>query len=825
MDLLQGLHQSCRRSWRQRGTTLVVAGLLALGIGTCGATFAVVHALLWEEREVRAPQRLEVLRRFDPRKDVPFAPISFPDYLDWRRDNETLEDLACFGPVKGYGVIQLDEPVPVDRDEVSVSFFDVLGVKAALGRTFLPEDEISTAQRVVVISHGLWQRLFAGDRGVIGREIRIEGLLTSSMRFDGTDTFTIIGVMPRGFDFPDGIELWSAMQSDRYPNDKRGIPYLFMVGRLKPGIERIEAKAELDALVAATDEAYFADRGRQDTIVLTPFLDYHLGAGTRPALMALLGAVALVLLVAWVNAGNLLVVRVSEEERERTIRRALGASRLDIVVRTLSTAGVTISLAFPAAIAIAIGGLAALHRFGPSDIPGLDDTRVGIVALAFMATLTLASLALTGAFGVARAHRDGKSRPAGGGVLLTSEVAIAVIVCAVCGLTLRSSARLIRADPGYDVEKLLMFRLVPTDEHYPELADKKAFYRLVLERIRGVPGVASASGVTYHPFALGSGGVDVGFVVEGQGFRWQTVEHEGRTYRFPGNAAYMENPKANRQVTTPGYFETMGIDFVEGRDFRASDDDDSPHVLIISESLGKSLWPGESPLGKGLYVPGSRYDDDLVTQPSRVIGVVEDAHYREIDDIRYDIYHAHAQTPGPLRSFVVRTRADPWSVFPEIRREIRRIAPQAPMARIVTLDDVIDDERAPWRFNAMLFTVFAVIAGLMTALGIFAVVAQSIVERRREIGVRMAIGARPEDVVRLSIDRSMKLVVFGIAAGTMAALFLSRFVASLLYGIEPTDPVTYATNALLWAIVALLASYVPARRAAHVDPTVTLRHD
>ena len=741
---------------------------------------------------------------------------SIPERTYWRRDNETLEDLAAFGGTKHYGVIQLDEPVPIDLAAVSVSFFDVLGVKAALGRTFLPEEEILTARRVVVLSYGLWQRLFAGDRGVLGREVRIEG--------DDTDTFTIIGVMPRGFDFPSGIELWKAIQRDPSPYARWGAAY-FMVGRLKPGIERTEAKAELDALVAATDEAYFPDRERQDTIVLTPFLDYHLGAGTRPALMALLGAVALVLLVAWVNAGNLLVVRVSEEERERTIRRALGASRLDIVLRTLSTAGVTISLAFPAAIAIVVGGLAALHRFGPSDIPGLEDTRVGIVALAFMATLTLASLALTGAFGVARAHRDGKSRPTEGGVLLTSEVAIAVIVCAVCGLTLRSSARLIRAELGYDVEKRLMFRLVPTDAHYPKPADKKAFYRLVLERIRGVPGVASASGVLYHPFALGSGGWDVGFVVEGQGFRWQTVEHEGRTYRFPDNAAEKENPKANMEVTTPGYFETIGIDFVEGRDFRESDDDDSPHVLIISEGLGKSLWPGESALGKGLYVTGSRFNDELVRVPSRVIGVVKDARYREIDDIRYDIYQAHAQSPAPLRSFVVRTRGDPLSVVSEIRREIRTIAPHAPLARILTLEDVIDDERAPWRFNAILFTVFAGIAGLMTALGIFAVVAQSIVERRREIGVRMAIGARPEDVVRLSIDRSMKPVVLGIAAGTMAALFLSRFVASLLYGIEPTDPVTYATSALLWAIVALLASYVPARRAAHVNPTVALRHN
>ncbi len=237
------------------------------------------------------------------------------------------------------------------------------------------------------------------------------------------------------------------------------------------------------------------------------------------------------------------------------------------------------------------------------------------------------------------------------------------------------------------------------------------------------------------------------------------------------------------------------------------------------------LWPGESALGKGLYLPGSRFDDELVNVPSRVIGVVEDAHYREIDDIRYDIYHAHAQSAIPARDLVVRTRGDPLSVVPEIRREIRTIAPQARLGRIVTLDDVIDDERAPWRFNAMLFTVFAGIAGLMTALGIFAVVAQSIVERRREIGIRMAIGARPEDVVRLSIDRSMKPVVLGIAAGTMVALFLSRFVASLLYGIEPTDPVTYATSALLWAFVALLASYVPARRAAHIDPTVMLRHD
>jgi predicted permease len=370
-----------------------------------------------------------------------------------------------------------------------------------------------------------------------------------------------------------------------------------------------------------------------------------------------------------------------------------------------------------------------------------------------------------------------------------------------------------------------MFELVATDTHYPEIADKRAMHRLALERIRTISAVSSASGVLLRPFAHGSVGWDTGFVAEDQTFRWQEVEYEGRKYRLPEFAADQMNPICNMEITTPGFFDTMGIEFVEGRDFRESDDDESPHVLILSESLADYLWPGESALGKGLYVPESRFNEELVRQPSRVIGVVEDAHYREIDDIRFDIYYAYTQSSIPLRTLVVRTHGDPLSIVPQIRREIRTIAPSVPLGRLVTLRAVIDDQRAPWRFNAFLFTVLAAVAGLMTALGIFAVVSRSIVERRREIGVRMAIGARAKDVVRLSVNRSMKSVVLGIATGTAAALLLSRFIASLLYGVEPTDPLTYAASALAWMIVALLASYVPARRAARVDPVVALHHD
>jgi predicted permease len=808
---------AARRGLAADATTIL---LLGLGIAAPGAIFAIVDAVLLRPLPIRDPSRLEVLWRFDPRGEVPFVEVSFLDCLDWRSRTKSFGDLSCFGASNGQSVLRLNEPTPVAHSEVSATFFDVLGTMPLLGRTFRLDEQEADSHRVAVLGYRLWRDRFGGDPGVLDREILLQSYDSHSYR--------IIGVLPEGFEFPRGAEIWTPLRRGVPHNEDRHVGYLFLLGRLAPGVTRAEAEAEMDVLVAATDRVHSPERSRWAVAAGQGFLDFYLGSGTRRALWTLAGAVAFVLAIAWLNAGNLFLARTESEVRERAIRYALGATRRNEMGRAFAGAMLLAVIAFVLALALTGVVVNVAPRLAPYEIPSLDGTAIDAAAVTFVALLSIASAFLLTLFAVAGilSDRRGVAAPRRTrNPILVAQVAIAVVVLCGSGLAVRSFLSIAAVDPGYRAEGLLMLDVVSRDDSYPGSA-KRDFHREAIARIENVPGVVSAAGVLLRPFGAGTVGWDGGFVFEGQAFEWQARERGGRTYHLPRYTDYDANPTTNVEVVTPGYFETMGIDLLEGRDFRATDTEDTPHVLIVGRSLAEKIWPGETAIGRGLMVPQSRWDENNRLQWSRIIGVVEDARYREMDGTRYDVYFADGQDEHALRNFVVRAeRGDPHDLVDSIREEIRALSPGAPLARVATLEDVVWQELSPWRFHAVVFGAFAVLASFMTAVGIAGIVARAVIERRREIGIRMAVGARPQQVVGLMLARVMRPTAVGLGLGVAAALALSRVVTSRLYGVGPTDPATYAAVTALFVAVAFLAGYLPARGASRIDPVATLKRE
>jgi predicted permease len=790
--------------------------LLALGIAAPGAIFAIADAVLLRPMPIRDPSRLEILWRFDPRGKVPFVEVSFLDCLDWRSGARSFSDLACFGASSGQSVLRREEPEVVVHSEVSGTFFDVLGTKPLLGRTFRLDEQEAGSDRVAVLGHRLWRDRFGGDPGILNRAVVLESYETHSYR--------IIGVLPEGFDFPRGAEIWTPLREDVPHNRNRNVGYLFLVGRLAEGVTWEDAKTEMDVLVAAADRTHSPGRNREEVVAGERFFDFYLGRGTRPGLWTLAGAVVLVLAIAWLNAGNLFLSRTEAEARDRAIRYALGSTRGRELGRAFGRAVLLAGTAF--VVALALDGLvvAVAPRLAPYKVPRLDRAAIDVLVLTFVALLSIASALLLTLFALAGilSERGRVSAPRRArSPILVAQVAIAVVVLCGSALAVRSFLSIASVDPGYRAERLLMLDVRARDD-----ASKRSFYREAIDRIEKLPGVVSAAGALLRPFALGSVGWDGAFVHEGQAFEWQAVERDGRTYHVPRYSDYDANPTTNVEVVTPGYFETMGIDLLEGRDFRATDTEETPHVLIVGRSLADKIWPGESAVGRGLLVPQSRWDENYRLQWSRIIGVVEDAKYREMDGTRYDLYCADGQDDLQLQTLVVRAaRNDPYELVASIREEIRALDPGVPLGRVATLADVVWHELSPWRFQAVVFGAFAVLASFMTAVGIAGIVARAVIERKREIGIRMAVGARPQQVVRLMLARVMRPTAFGLLLGIAAAVALSRVAASRLYGVGSSDPATYAAVVVLFVAVAFLAGYLPARGASRIDPVATLKRE
>jgi putative ABC transport system permease protein len=759
----------------------------------------------------------------DPAIAVPVIEVSTGDLNGWRAQTSTLSDIEVFGSVNwSYRVTAPGKPFTVKYSSVSGGFFETLGIDPMLGRTFRPADDKAGAPGTVVLSFDLWRRRFSADPAIVGRAITIgEG--------DDAEPYEVIGVMGPEMRFPPGAELWSPAvrdlaeytRKDKENTDWDNLRVFYALGRLKGGATVERATSDL-TVIARRLEAERKQTGTNTTVVVTPIQDHMLGAA-KPALVAIFGAVAILLMIACANAACLMLVDGVARAREIAVRLAIGASRWRLARQLLGEAAVLVSLSAILGVALAWMTFDVLVALAPSDVPGLHDASINVPVLAFALGVCLIAPFLVGtlpAWQLSRAElvdslkegsrtgsvgpRTGRTRQA----LVVAQLAAALVLLLAAGLVGRSFLELMRLDLGFDPKNALTFEIFVPASRYPTPERERALVADIVTQLERLPGAVAAGAVYQRPFKHGPIGMDSGFILEGQPKTPDT---------------WRKNPLLNWESVTAGYFRAMDIGLTRGRLFTEHDDERAPLVVVVSEALAARVWPGQDPLGKKLQAFGATRNDKPEWQT--VVGVVENARYREIEAPRFDIYLPFRQAPSQPHDFVVRTANDPLAVMPALRAALERVDPELDVEKAMMLEEIVGRTVAPWRFNMVVFTVYSATAVAFAAIGLFALIAYAAKQRTREIGVRVALGARSSDVVRLFVDEGARLAVAGLAVGLPAAWILSRLLSSLLFGVSPTDAVTFVLVAGLLSLVSLLAAYLPARRAGAVDPVVALRSE
>ena len=827
--LWQDVRYGVRGLLKSPGFTALAVVILALGIGANTAIFSVVNAVLLGPLPFENQERLVILWEEEP--DNPLIEVSYPNFRDWREQNRLFEDMAALASSNWAMVLKAEtDAIPVAYSGVSASFFETLGVAPLLGRTFRPEEDVPGASPVVMVSHGFWQRHLEGDLDIIDKSVNLSG-----------DPHTVVGVMPPGFQYPKGAELWGLARPELA--EERDLGSLYVIGRMKPGVGLEQARSEI-ASIASRLAVEYETAPEARGAAITPLRDHFLGRDTRPALLALWGAVGLVLLTACANVAGLFLVRAVSRRKEIAVRLAMGAGRWRIMRQLLTESSLLGLAGCLAGAVLASWSLATLLKLTPGDVPRIDAVAVDGIALAVTLGLGFVTAVLVGllpAWEMSRSSAtDSLTEGARGAMedrsgrflrhlLVVFEIAMALVLLVGATLMLESFLNLKRQDLGYRPENVLTMIVGQRDQTYLANKERQRLTQDILERVRALPGVDTAGAVLNRPFAFGPIGWDLWYVVEGQPKAWNkiTVEEEGETrvYTVPEDAAYDENPMVNYEAVTPGYFRAMGTRLLEGRTFTERDTAQASPVAIVGDALAKRMWPDESAIGKRLLTYPTKWDDEGNVIWKTVVGVVEDARFRELQAPRLDLYLPYLQTPLAVGHLVVRTRSDPLTLAGAVRAQIKAIDDLLPVDRVTTMEDVVASEFAPWRFNMLMFGIFAALAVVLASLGIFGVLAYTVTQRTREIGVRLALGAQRGDILRLVVGQGMALTLAGLAMGLVLALTMTRFISTLLYGVSPSDPLIYLGISLLLMVVALAASYLPARRASNVEPVTALRHE
>ena len=808
--LWQDLRYGARMLAKNPGFTAVAVIALALGIGANTAIFSVTRAVLLRPLPFAEQERLVVVWKRDATASNPFVELSIPEFADWRTQNQVFENIAAMPTtVYGYGytLTGRGEPTQLESARVSASFFPTLGANAALGRAFAEEEDRPNAERVVVLNHRVWRERFSGDPSVIGQPITLNGA-----------NYTVIGVMPPEFNFPRGAEVWIPLATNQRQNENRQAVFLQAIGRLRPGVTAEQAEAELNTIVQRLAAQYPETEANGHSVVITPLSHYIFG-NARPALYLLLAASLLLLAVACANIANLLLARATGRRREVAIRAALGASRARLIGQFLTESMVLAILGGVLGVLLAHWLLALLLYVAPSDIPRIEEIRINAPVLAFTSVVTALTALIFGLVPALLASKtdfneslkEGGAKMAGErqgsrlrGALVIAEVAITLVLLAGAGLIFRSFINLRQVPLGFEPQNVLTMHLKLQGESYRDVRQRDDFYQRLLERLEAQPGVVAAGAILIRPLE-GPIGWDMPYAVEGQSL------DEAR-----------RNPVPNYEVITPNYFRAMGIPLIRGRAFSAHDTGESEPVVIISETMARRAFaPGADPLGQRLRLDPANPESKWLT----VVGVVGDARYRELNDIRLDVYVPYRQTRVPVRYLVVRTATDPNELTPIARRELAALDPNQALTGIMTMEQLVADALARPRFNSLLLGLLGLLTAALAAVGIYGVMNYSVARRTQEIGIRMALGAQGSDVLRLVVKQGMRLVMIGLAVGLAAAFTLTRLMTSLLYGVGALDPITFAVILLLLTAVALMACYIPARRAMKVDPMEAIRYE
>jgi putative ABC transport system permease protein len=810
-NLLQDVRYGLRNLGRNPGFTIVAMLTLALGIGANTTIFSVINNTLLKPLPFPDPERLVLVWETFGKGPNNFNIVSAPNFWDFERQSHSFESMAIFDSAgRGYNLSATgdkQEAEQVSGLRVSAGFFTVLGVKPLLGRTFLREEETLGRDQEVVLSYGLWKRRYGGDPSLVGRTIRV----------DGAD-FTVVGVMPRDFEW----QFWSGQRQLWVPvgytktDFGRDENSFISIARLKPGVSVAQARSEMGAVASGIQHQFPKEDANMGATV-EPLSEFGM-YGLRTTLLALLAAVAFVLLIACVNVANLLLARGAVRQKEFAIRRALGAGGFRIA-RQLLTESLLLGLAGGAAglmlAAWSIRLLFVSFKMDAMYLPMRPIESIPMDGRVFAFALLISGL--TGVlFGIAPAlsalrgdvneplKEGGRSASTSGRnslrhVLVASEVALALIVLCGAGLMIKSMTRLLGVDPGLNPKNVLTMQMsVPQEEIYNGPPGLPRFCQDLDEHVTAVPGVLSVSAVAHLPL---EGNAGRGFQIEGQP---------------PADPGKM--PGADYSVACPNYFRTMGIPVLKGREFTQRDTLHAPGVIVINETMAHKFWPKDNPVGRAIRLGGP--DGPRLT----VMGVVGDVHHQGMDEaMREQFFRPYPQAGWPYMSIVVRTTNTPATFIAPIKKAVADFLPDRPVSSFDNMEDVVRNSMGSRRFPMLLLSVFSVVALVLAAVGVAGVVSHSVAQRRHEIGIRMALGAGTLDVLRLMVNINMVWVLAGLAAGIAGSAGLTRLLTDMLYEVRPLDPAVLGAVSLLLAAVALLASYLPARRAAKIDPIAALR--
>lgn len=806
-SIFKDIRYGVRGLLKHPGFTAIVVITLALGIGASTAIFSVVDSVLLRRLPYRNAERIVAIQELNPAgKRIQSTSGNF---LDWRAQNTVFEHLAAVrtSPVN---LALADQAERVELAQVNANFFDVFGLTPQYGRLFIPQDEQAGHQPVAVVSFSLWQRRFGSDPALVGKPVTLDG-----------NNYTVVGIAPPDFQYPDKTEVWlPPLQRvpELFPDQDlqgRRMGYLAVVALLKPGVSLPQAASEMETITARLRQQYPDTNNRRFNRVVS--LHEHLIGDTNKLLWLLLGAVTFVLLIGCANVANLLLANGASRQKEIAIRSALGASRLR-VMRQLFTESTILALTGGAVgLLIAYWGLQAITKLLPRDFPRLDEIHMDLRVLAF----TFAASVLTGilfglapALQISRPDLQDSMRESGRGLagslrksrfrqaLIVGEVALSVVLLAGAGLLFRSFMHLQSVNTGFSSQQVLTATLTPAGTQYDDLDDFVKFYNQVIEKVSAVPGVQDVGLINTLPLDKGP---------------TASFRVEGRPVTTPDKW-----PSVNYRVVTPNYFRAMSVPMLQGRTYNERDSENAPRVMIVNQELAQEVFPGENPVGKRINFGNV----DANQQPVwfEIVGVAANVRSLELrEEPQSELYFSASQTIWPSMSLVIRSSVDPASLGASVRQIVNEVDKSVPVSKVQTMDHVVSQSITQPRFNLFLLGLFGAVALLLSAAGIYGVTAYTVTQRTHELGIRLALGAQVGDVLKMILRQGMAVIGVGMVLGLVAAFGLMRLLRSFLFGVGENDPVTFVAITFVLLVVALLACYIPARRATKVDPLEALR--